>query len=266
MMKKNHITELIPEYLDGLLSQSQKEEVRLHLKECESCLKELEEYKTIFNAFEEEKEVIPSEHIKTNFFEQIEIEKQKESKVVPLINRTSNQKKIWLLPIMKIAASILLLIGGYALGNYQQEQKGNHKIAQLQEKTQKIKQTAMLSLIGNKSASKRIQGVNYIDEFSNPDEAIVAALVDRMLYDENTNVRLTAVEALSNFITSEEVKNAFIKALKIEKAPAIQIIIIQVLVKIQEKKAIIPMKKLLEQNETQPFIKEQIKSSIINIV
>ncbi len=265
MMKKNHITELIPEYLDGLLSESKKEEVRLHLKECELCLKELEEYKTIFNAFEEEKEVIPSERIRTNFFEQIEIEKQKKSKVVPLITSTSKKEKTFSY-LLKVAASILLLVGGYSLGNYQQEQKGNYKIAQLQEKTQKIKQTAMLSLIGNKSASKRIQGVNYIDEFSNPDEAIVAALVDRMLYDENTNVRLTAVEALSNFITSEEVKNAFIKALKIEKAPAIQIIIIQVLVKIQEKKAIIPMKKLLEQNETQPFIKEQIKSSIINIV
>ena len=87
-----------------------------------------------------------------------------------------------------------------------------------------------------------------------------------MLYDENTNVRLTAVEALREFANSEAVKEAFITALQNEKDPSIQITLIHTLVEIQEKKAIQPMRRLLEQQETQPFVKQQIESLLPKII
>ena len=63
----------------------------------------------------------------------------------------------------------------------QQSQEGHTKeLAQLTEEKLQFKQTAMLSLMENESASKRIQGVNFIEEFANPDEAIVKALADRL--------------------------------------------------------------------------------------
>ena len=124
----------------------------------------------------------------------------------------------------------------------------------------------MLSLMENQSASRRIQGVNLIEEFTIPDEAIITALANRMLFDNNTNVRLSAVEALGKFTQSDTVKKTFITALETEKDPSIQITIIHTLVTIQEKKAIAPMQRLLEQEETQPFVKQQIKSLLPSII
>lgn len=152
------------------------------------------------------------------------------------------------------------------MGKYQQEEKSGKEIALLTNESMQVKQMAMLSLMENKSASKRIQGVNYIDEFSKPDEAIVMALADRMLYDENINVRRTAVEVLGGFTASETVKNSYIKALKIEKDPGIQIAIIQILGQLREKKAIAPMKYLLEQEDTQPYVKKQLESTLPQII
>ena len=163
--------------------------------------------------------------------------------------------------IPKIAAGIALLVGAFFFGKQRQAQSSNIQIAQLANESQGLKQTAMLSLMGSKSASKRIQGVSYIEEFDVPDDAIVNALADRMLHDENTNVRRTAVEVLSEFTASETVKSSFIKALKTEKDPGIQISIIQVLGKIQEKKAVAPMKYLLDQEDTQPYVKDELKIS-----
>lgn len=265
-MKQNHVTDLLPEYLDGLLDKTQKGKVETHLKKCALCTKELKDLKVLFNSFDEEKEVVPSDNLKTNFYELLEKEKQNSLKVITIGSKAKSSKKSWMPNLLKIAASIVLLIGSFMMGKKQQEQKANVEIAALMNESLDIKQTAMLSLMENKSASKRIQGVHYIDEFSNPDEAIVTALTDRMLYDENTNVRLTAVEALRGFTTSETVKNAYIKALKIEKDPGIQITVIQILVQIQEKKAVAPMQELLLQEDTQPFIKEQIKSLLPNII
>lgn len=265
-MEKNHIIELLPEYLDNLLTETQKKNVETHLTDCKSCSQELSELKNLFENFKVEKEIAPSDNLKTSFFEQIELEKQHSSKVVSLDSKFIRRKNSWTSKLLKIAASVVLLVGVYFFGKQQQEQISGKEIAQLTDETQAFKQTAMLSLMGNKSASKRIQGVNFIEEFAEPDEAIVSALADRMLNDENTNVRRTAVEVLSEFTRSETVKNSFIKALKTEKDPGIQITIIQVLGKMQEKKAAASMQYLLEQDDTQPYVKDELELVLPNII
>jgi hypothetical protein len=265
-MEKNHIVELLPEYLDHLLNEAQKKTIETHLKTCNSCSQELNALKALWSAFESEKEISPSEKLKANFFEQIKLEKKNSPKVVSMSSTAFQKNRNWTNFFLKIAASVVLLVGVYFFGKQQQGQISSKEIAQLTNESQAFKQTAMLSLMGNKSASKRIQGVHFIEEFNEPDEAIVRALADRMLNDENTNVRRTAVEVLSEFTSSEIVKNSFIKALKMEKDPGIQITLIQVLGKIQEKKAAASMQYLLEQDDTQPYVKEELELVLPNII
>lgn len=255
-MEKNHVFDRIPDYLDGNLTKSEERALETHIKSCGECQKELDEMKTFFNAFEEDV-ATPSDRLKSKFESALEQEKSNQGKVVQLESKPSSN---WTGNLLKIAASIALLVAAFQMGSLFQQRKVNADIAQLQDETNQMKQTAMLSLMENQSASKRIQGVNYIDEFEQPDEAIIQALSNRLLYDDNDNVRMTAFEALAKFTSSEMVKTTFIEALEQEKNPSIQVSIIQALVQIQEKKAAEPMKKLLEKEDTQPFIKEQIKA------
>ncbi|TAI48192.1 HEAT repeat domain-containing protein [Flagellimonas allohymeniacidonis] len=263
-MKEDHVSEMLPEYLDGMLSSTDKQLVKAHLSNCPRCSQELEDLKSLFGAFDNEKLSVPSNRLSAKFEEALALEKEKASKVVPLVSQT--KKSAWASNILKIAASIALLVASFQMGSVFQQKKVSDDIAQLENESLQMKQTVMLSLMENQSASKRIQGVNYIEEIPNPDEAVVIALANRMLNDANDNVRLTAFEALSKFTSSETVKNVFIEALGKEKNPSIQIAIIQVLVQIQEKKAVEPMRKLLEQEDTQPFIKEQIETGLPKII
>ncbi len=260
-MEKNHVFDQIPDYLDGNLNKSAEAEFEKHLEQCADCQKELEEMKTFFNVFEEEVPT-PSDRLKAKFESTLEQEKINQGKVVQLEAKPSSN---WIGNILKIAASIALLVAAFQMGSLFQQRKVNEDIAQLQDETNQMKQTAMFSLLENQSARKRIQGVNYIEEFEQPDEAIIQALANRLLYDENDNVRMTAFEALVKFTSSETVKTTFINALEQEKNPSIQVAIIQALVQIQEKKAAEPMKKLLEKEDTQPFIKDQIRAVLPSI-
>jgi hypothetical protein len=260
-MKDTHVTDLLSDYLDGTLSSPQSEEVELHLMHCPGCQTELEELRLLFEAFRTEERSLPSAELSSGFYQMLAREKEKSREVV-----APNTKNRRLARFLKIAAGIALLIGSFALGRMQQQQESKNAIAAVETRNLEIKQTAMLSLMENTSASRRIQGVNYIDEFTDPDEAIVSALADRMLHDENTNVRLAAVEALGGFTSSDIVKNAFITALRAEKDPSIQITLIQTLVELREKEAIVPMQMLLKQDETQPFVKRQIESLLPNIL
>lgn len=265
-MAEKHISDLLLDYLDNLLDDEVKIEVEVHLKDCAFCTEEFNNLRTLYAAFESEEVIVAPDKIRANFYGQLELEKQNYDKVLGLNNNDSLPENSWKINILKIAASIAILVGSFMFGEYLQMQKGNAKIATLTNESLELKQTAMLSLMENKSASKRIKGVNYIDDFSNPDKAIINALINRMLYDTNTNVRLTAVEALGKFVDSEDVKKAFIVALGVEKNPNIQIPLIHILVKIQEKNAVNPMEHLLMQEETETFVKEQIKLLLPTII
>ncbi len=256
-MENNHISELIPDYLDGLLDAGNKEMVDRHLKDCPQCLEELRETEILLRAMDKG-ELSPPPSLRNHFESALEREKEAMDEVMDL--PTTSKKNGAALQILKVAASLALLLGAYYMGVLAQSQKGERELALLQEEGLQMKQTAMLSLMENRSASKRIQGVGLVGDFERLDPEIIKALGDRLLYDENDNVRLTAFEALSKFTDSKAVKQLMIEALESERNPSIQIAIIQVLSEIQEKKAAAPMKRLLEQESTQPFIKEQIEA------
>lgn len=262
-MEHEHIQELFPAYLDGRLNFQDKEKVKQHILKCEECHRELQNMEVLFKAFEEEKEVEPSDSLRAGFENMLELEKQKISEK-PEVKVQKIQKRQSILPkILKFAAVGLLLFCSYLLGKFSQTQINSIPVTENSENT--TQENEMLALLENTSASKRIQGVNYFEDYEILDEDILNALMDRMLNDESNNVRLTAVDALGNFTKSESVKQSLIRALKTEKDPVIQIAIIQILVKIQEKKAINPMKQLLEKDSTEQFVKEQIEALLPSI-
>ena len=206
--------------------------------------------------------VAPSEKLTANFEKMLQEEKKKQGKVVSL----SSQKDNGRFQLLKIAASIALLIGVFLAGRYSGKNELNTSLVEAQQEVLEYKEATLISLLGNESASKRIQGVQLIEEFDQPDADIVAALGEKMLADENTNVRLSAMEALSKFSYSDQVKAIFIQALETEENPSIQMALIEILGELQVKKAIDPMKKLLEKEETQPFIKNEINNALPKII
>ncbi|MFT6370725.1 MAG: hypothetical protein ACJAWH_001809 [Maribacter sp.] len=261
-----HVTNSLTEYLDGLLDQEECAAIASHLKECSTCKQELEHLKALFGAFEQEEVLAPSKRVRENFL--VALKTEQTSKVAPTLENDIKvlPKKSGVRILLKIAAGIALLFGAFMLGRNQNERQANQSLSSQEYKLLEIQQTAMISLMGNQSPSKRIQGVNLITKFENPDEEIINALVNRLLLDENMNVRLTAVEALAMFAKSETVKSAFIKVLATEKDPSLQIAIIHNLVRIQAQNTAKPMKYLLEQEDTQPFVKEEINRVLAEII
>lgn len=262
-MNCKDIETLLVDYLDNKLNETQKQQVENHLNNCDACKAEFEATKALMNVFASQPQVEPSSQLRGNFFEMLEEEKQLQQ---PKIVQLSTKKEFPWKTAFQIAASFLLLFTGYFFGNVQSKNQSNKEIAALQEETVTLRENMMLAMIENKSASKRIQAVSYTENFAKPDDKILKALVERLQYDGNINVRLAAAEALSEFPESTLVKEAFIEALTTQKDPSLQIAIIQFLVKIQEKRAIAPMQQLLEQSETLDFVKEQVNEGIQQII
>ena len=262
-MEQDHINELLPEYLEGRLNSSQERAVEKHLEKCSACQKELRELKIFFETFKKEKEIEPSASLSTDFEKMLQNEKYRISGEVKSLDKSKKNRSNSTRNLLKLAAVVSLVLCSYLLGKFHQTEQDATVVTKSHEPEQQ--QGNMLALLNSTSASNRIKGVNYFQDSGKIDQEIIRALTDRMLNDDNSNVRLSAVQALSKFTASEKVKKSLISALKTEKDPVIQIATIQILVKIQEEKAVGPMEHLLEQDSTEPFVKEQIKSLLPSI-
>lgn len=264
IMDCNYIETHIVDYLDRQLSEEEAQHIATHLESCDSCRATCEETKVLFSAFERVEDEVPSDNLRAGFYKLLEEEKLLDTNRVVTLQQ--EKKEFPWKHAFQVAASIIFLFGGYFLGSHTSKQSANQEISALQKETITLRQDMMLAMIENQSPSKRIQAVNFTENFAKPDIKILEALIGRMQYDGNINVRLAAAEALSEFPESTIVKDAFIEALTIQKDPSLQIAIIQFLVKIQEKRAIAPMQQLLEHEDTPNFVKDQVNSGISQII
>ncbi|PQJ79657.1 HEAT repeat domain-containing protein [Polaribacter porphyrae] len=249
-MKQNDITNKLSLYLEGSLSNGDKIDVENQLKNSETLRKELEELNSFLNILNSEKMETPSANLQLSFDKMLaqEIENQ-QPKVVQLKPKTDWKQ------FLRIAASIVIVLSAFLLGKYQSnESKVNNN------------QNQVLALLENNSASKRIEAVISTEDFSIKDTKILKALINRLFFDKNTNVRLAAAEALSKFSEEKMVRDAFIKSLETDKNPTIQLEVIQILSDIQEKRAIKPMEKMLDNEETPQYVKQQLKLNLSSLL
>ncbi|WP_226294158.1 HEAT repeat domain-containing protein [Aquimarina algicola] len=263
-MKCSHIQDQLIDYIDKNLDESTFLEIKRHLESCDQCTHALQELQTVFEAINNEPTEVPDNSLREGFEKMLEEEKQKIN-TPKTISLHQNRKNYWKKPL-QIAAAIALLVSGYFLGKNQNTEAFTQEIAVLEDEKLKMKETMTISLIQNESASKRLQAVSYAEEFTKPGNEILNALINKMHYDDHINVRLAAAEALVKFADKEIVRKAFINALNTEQDPSLQIELIQILVSIQEKRAIPSMEKLLQEEEVPDYVKDQVKIGLPSLI
>lgn len=254
-MKYEEIQDKLIDFLDQSLSEQEMKEIQEHINQNQDLAQEVEEMRKLFFDMSEEEMEQPSASLRMNFEELLAEEKakinvdenaSKETKVINLQERTSWKS------YLRVAASVLIVVSAFVIGTMVNS-TDNHQIEQV------------LASIENESSSQRIAALNRSENIQTLDSRILEAFIDRMLYDEKPSVRLAAVEALAKFASEEMVKVAFLKALEKDTDPAIQIELIQVLAKIEEKRALTPMKDLLNNEEVPEYVKKEIQYNISSL-
>jgi HEAT repeat protein len=119
-----------------------------------------------------------------------------------------------------------------------------------------MKETLMFNGLTEESASERIKAVSYADEIKQPDNKIVNALINTLNEDKNVNVRLAALYAVAKFSDEPGVSEALVASLSKQTEPLMQIALINILTEKKEAKAKQPIRKILQDKNTLPPVKE----------
>ena len=257
---KEKMHDLLIEYSEGNLSGELKLYVEKYLQKHEEARKELEELNRLNKVISNSKEFEPDTTLKAEF-ERVLHEEMESA------NAGQKQGKVITMPVnwaMRIAAGVAILAIGYFMGT--QLNDGNkEELAELRKEMEATRQLVMGAL-DNQSPSQRIMGVTYAEEMKQPDDQILDVLIKTMNEDENVNVRLAALNALSKFSSSEKVKLAMIESLDTQTEPLILISLIDALVNINEIRAVDKLKDLANDENKIQSVQDQAQYGLFKLM
>ena len=201
-MEREQLESLLIEYLDGTLSESDKELVESELASNTAARKLLEQLQEVLAAIKNDTAPTPSASMQRKFqkalAQQLAIERK--------------PRHVFMLPTLyKAAATIGLVLLTVGIGYWvHKNQEQANELAKLKQEMEATKKMLMTMLDNQHSASQRVQAVTIAYGFTRPDYEVVNALVKAMNEDSNTNVRLAALDALSKFYQEEPIRKILI--------------------------------------------------------
>ncbi len=262
-MKREEFEKLMTDYVTGNCNAQEVVAFELFLKNNPQYNEEVVAMKMFMNAAEEEVETSASMDMK--FYAMLNAEEQKTSKPSLIeklqgIFSMSRRSK-------QFAYTFAILAVGFFVGNrFQSNKETTATVTMAKNETENVRSQLVLTLLDQPSVNKRLQAVNEVSKLNDVTEAVTKALFYTLNNDANVNVRLSAIEALSNYTKNAKVREGLIASIIHQKSPMVQIALADLMVKLQEKKAVKSFKKLIKEEDVNESAKQRMQESIQQII
>ncbi len=178
-----------------------------------------------------------------------------------LSKRAGKPQPAWRM-MYQVAAGIALFALGLSVGRFNAQKTERPEIAQLQNQMEGLRQTVAISLMEKPSASSRLQGVEWSGQVDRPDQDLLTALLTTLNQDQNTNVRLAALDALEKFTSDAGVRKGLEQSITTQQSPLVQIALIDALVHIRDSGATPEFKQLSGNHAVNAVVRQRAQWAI----
>lgn len=263
-------TEKITHWLNGQLSEAEQRALQIHLKECEECQMELEKARKVTHILERVAVSEPAVDMELRF--QATLRNYKQAVQNPKGTASgfwsTLYQQLTTKPFFQLGYSFLLLLSGIGVAYLMLQQPKDEtaeELVRLSEEVKDMKRLMMLSLIENPSAAERIKAVSYTKEIRNADTHVIEALLTTLNEDPNVNVRLVALDALVMYSAISSVREGLVLSISSQESPLMQAALADTMLKLQEKKSVESLRKLLKKNGSNNPAKSKIEKAIAQL-
>jgi HEAT repeat protein len=164
-------------------------------------------------------------------------------------------------PAAGIVWACLFLACGYFIGKHADggaNTEVQKQLADLQSELAATRQTVALSMLQQQSASQRLEGVSWTTRLPEPDTKVLGALMHTVRFDNNVDVRLAALDALSRYADRPEVRRELVDVLQTTQSPMVQVALIDLLVDLHDKSAVPQFRKFQQDPNINPTVKKRV--------
>ncbi|NJB71429.1 hypothetical protein GGR42_001891 [Saonia flava] len=264
-MEKKKFEMLAMEYLSGTMGSEERIEFDKFLKTSPEHLQEFNDIHYAWSQIESMETPEPSEEMDSRFYEMLHAQKSKTSEG----HKNIGEKIMSVLSGIlrpQLAYGLILLCIGLGVGYFMKSNPGIETTTVVNEETEEIRGELVLTLLEQPSANKRLQGVSEANKFKKANDKVIKALLETLNNDPNVNVRLAAIESLTNYLDNPIVREGLVQSIVKQESPIVQVTLADLMVALQEKKSVEPFKKLIRTKELDKSVKEKLETSIHSII
>lgn len=269
-MKCENDKELLTLYMNNQLTPAESAAVEKHITDCPECRADLEASMQVWNQMEALPVPEPSANMQLKFDVMLDMYKKEtaEKKRFSLGIRQKLGQLFGFSPAFTMAYSVILIVAGIGVGvlvNRGGSAKNDPGLGDVKKQIHDLKETVTLALLENPSASERIRGVSYTSEIKGDNKNVIRALFTTLNNDDNPNVRLVTLEALTHYANDPIVREGLIASIVEQDNPLVQSALADVMLKLQEKRSVQPFRKLLQQKELNTMVRSKIEETITQL-
>ena len=177
--------------------------------------------------------------------------------------KAEQRKKAWQtwLPKLGIAAA-LLLVGGFLGKTWQRNSDSSGtEVEKLTHEVKELREMMMLQMIKDPMATERLKAVSLSAELPEVNKTVIEALFTTLNYDDNDNVRLVTLETLAQWADRPLVREGLIKSMAHQESPIVQLSMAELMIQLQEKRALQPIRDLLKNPGLNPAVKQELEKT-----
>lgn len=169
-------------------------------------------------------------------------------------------------PALQLALTLFCLVAGGASGLLaRREPAPASDMAALSSEVQQLRTLVTVSLLKQPSPAERLSGVSWSYRVQQPKPAVLDALVETLNHDPNVNVRLAAVDALTQFSNQDAVRRELVLSILRQDSPLVQIALIDLMVQMRERDSLEALRQLLGKPEVNPTVRERARWGVEQI-
>jgi predicted anti-sigma-YlaC factor YlaD len=252
-MSCDETTALLTDRLHGAISAGDERRLEAHLADCAACRAAASQFEALWDGLGLLEVDVPHERLRARFHAALAAHEVGASR--PWLERFF--ASVWpQRPALQAAFAVALAVIGVLIGQ-RLPSSTDREVAQLREEVRSVG----LALLDHQSAAERLLAVSW-SQRAQPSPEIVAALLERVEYDDSVNVRLAAIEALRGRLERPDVSAGLATALARQDAPLVQIALTDALLASRKPAAVAAVRQMLARSELDPAVREYVQTAL----
>lgn len=256
--------ERILDHVDGQLTADEDAGVREHLEICGSCRAEAEAARETWSMLGSLEEPRPSEAMRERFFEMLAEHRGRETRPARGSGAGAWIERFWpARPAVQAAIALGMLVLGVWLGGRALQAPGSSdEIRQLRAEMESMNRAVVLSLLENRSASERLRAVS-LTQNTPGDSRVTDALLQVIATDPSVNVRLAALEVLSQMAKRPEVHQKLLDAFPRQTSPTMTAAMADVLMAVDGPRSRQAIENAVKKKELPDDVRKYLENTLL---
>ena len=265
-MKCEQIAELLPDFLGGSLEREPAEKVERHLSECANCRDEV----AVWEKLALLPGVEPSPDARARFEGMLRAYRAGRTEPSRFAEVQLGRRRAglpwWRSPLLQMAAGIALVAIGFAIGNgFNRSRSESDELVAMRAQLASTRQLVVLSMLQEQSASERLQAVSFSQHEERLDPQVLGALLHTLRYDSSVDVRLAALDALSQHSAQPQVRRGVTNALQAQQSPLVQVALIDQLLEWRDPDAVERLRNFQQSPNLNPTVRQRAEWALTKL-